>query len=402
MLDVRRKEALHRAARKPGGRRVLLREYAGSLLQQDLGAGPRCQTDPVRRAWLPTLCALLQVLAVGTGGTPKPSVPAGVVFIVLGLAAGASLAWHGRFPLQVLAITVVGYAGQALLLAPPIPAAMTVATYELVRRSHPTDATRARGARFVVGAISAALLVGGAAVAASGERSFVAPFALAVVTATALGLLLASHDAREESRRRDLLADQRLRIARDLHDVVGHSVGAITVQAGAARMALAAGAPRDAATAVIDIETASRDLLREVRWLVGLLRENTELPGLGDVDGLLDSARRSGLDLEVVRNGSADGVPPEVGHAAYRILQEALTNVVRHAPSQRAEVTVGVTDSVLVRVRNPCPDGHVQDAGHGLVGMRERVTQLGGTVRSAGNGSGAWVVEANLPLQVPR
>jgi signal transduction histidine kinase len=230
----------------------------------------------------------------------------------------------------------------------------------------------------------------------------VAPFALAVVTATALGLLLASHDAREESRRRDLLADQRLRIARDLHDVVGHSVGAISVQAGAARMALAAGAPRDAATAVIDIETASRDLLREVRWLVGLLRENTELPGLGDVDGLLDSARRSGLDLEVVRNGSADGVPPEVGHAAYRILQEALTNVVRHAPSQRAEVTVGVTDSVLVRVRNPCPDGHVQDAGHGLVGMRERATQLGGTVRSAANGRGAWVVEANLPLRVPR
>jgi signal transduction histidine kinase len=172
-------------------------------------------------------------------------------------------------------------------------------------------------------------------------------------------------------------------------------------------MALAAGVPHDAAIAVVDIETASRDLLREVRWLVGLLREDTEPPGLADVDRLLDSARRSGLDLQVVRSGSTNGLRPEVGNAAYRILQEALTNVVRHGGSQQVEVKVGVTDEVLVRVCNPCPDGvaqHPGHPGHGLVGMRERATHVGGTVHSGPVSGvavrgGAWVVEAHLPLR---
>jgi signal transduction histidine kinase len=296
---------------------------------------------------------------------------------------------------------------QALLLAPPLPAALAVMCYQLVRHPHTQDSDSTRRTRTVAAALVAAVLLGMAGVAGTGQAPLVAPFGLVVVTAAAFGLLLASHDAREESRRRDLLAEQRLRIARDLHDVVGHSVGAISVQAGAARMALAAGVPHDAATAVVDIETASRDLLREVRWLVGLLREDAQLPGLADVDGLLDSARRSGLDVRVMRSGSSDGLRPEVGNAAYRIRQEALTNVVRHGGSQRVEVTIGVTNAVLVRVCNPCADEVVQHPGHGLVGMRERAAQVGGTVHSGpvpgvAGGGGAWVVEAHLPLGASR
>jgi signal transduction histidine kinase len=359
------------------------------------------------RAWLPALCALLQVLAVGTGGTGSPTVPVGVAFTVLGLAAGASLGWRDRFPVQVFVFCAVAYPVQALLLAPPLPAALAVMCYQLVRHPHTQDSDSTRRTRTVAAALVAAVLLGMAGVAGTGQAPLVAPFGLVVVTAAAFGLLLASHDAREESRRRDLLAEQRLRIARDLHDVVGHSVGAISVQAGAARMALAAGVPHDAATAVVDIETASRDLLREVRWLVGLLREDAQLPGLADVDGLLDSARRSGLDVRVMRSGSSDGLRPEVGNAAYRILQEALTNVVRHGGSQRVEVTIGVTNAVLVRVCNPCADEVVQHPGHGLVGMRERAAQVGGTVHSGpvpgvAGGGGAWVVEAHLPLGASR
>ena len=345
---------------------------------------------------------MLQVVTVGTGGTPTPSLPVGVVFTVLGLAAGLSLLWRERFPFPVLAFVTVGYAGQALLVAPPIPAAVAVTAYALVRRQPPSDVDSASRTRSVAGVLGAALVLGGGAVALSSDRSFVAPFALAVVTATALGLLRASHDAREESRRRDLLAEQRLRIARDLHDVVGHSVGAISVQAGAARMALAAGAPADAAAAVVDIESASRDLLREVRWLVGLLREDAELPGLPQVDGLLDNARRTGLDLRVARTGAADGVAPEVGQAAYRILQEALTNVLRHGSGPRAEVRLDVADALRLCVTNPCPDGATPAGGHGLLGMRERAEAVGGTVESGGRGTGTWVVDARLPLQVRR
>ncbi len=352
--------------------------------------------------WLPALCAALQVIVVGTGGTPTPSVPVGAAFTVLGLAAGASVAWRERSPFPVLAFCTLGYAAQALLLAPPIPAAMAVMSYALVRRPHPSDADSTRSTRFVLGALAAALVFGGAAVVLHGELSLVAPFALVVVTAAALGLLLASHDAREESRRRDLLADQRLRLARDLHDVVGHSVGAISVQAGAARMALAAGVPGDAATAVVDIETASRDLLREVRWLVGLLREDVELPGLTELDGLLDNARRSGLDLRVVRTGTAEDVAPEVGQAAYRILQEALTNVLRHGDGRLAEVRVEIDAGLRVRVCNPWCEVVAGEGGHGLLGMSERAEAVGGTVRSGRDATGAWLVEADLPLRVSR
>jgi signal transduction histidine kinase len=236
----------------------------------------------------------------------------------------------------------------------------------------------------------------------TGHPALVAPYGLVLVTATAGGLLVASHDTREQSRRRELLAEQRLRIARDLHDAVGHSAGAIGVQAGAARLALAAGSPGDAASAVRDIEIASRDLLREVRWLVGLLREDAELPGLDEIGDLLGTARRSGLDLHVVTSGDGSDVPPEVGHAAYRILQEAITNVLRHGAEPRAAtVTLEVSDAVLVRVCNPAASEGSAAPGHGLVGMGERAAEVGGAVRTGRDESGAWVVEARLPMRVP-
>jgi signal transduction histidine kinase len=356
----------------------------------------------VRRAWLPALCGALQIVSIGTGRTATPSAAVGGLFVALGLAGGLSLLWRSRFPFQVLGLCAVGYAAQALLVAPAVPAATAVMSFELVRRPHAGGAGSARHTRTVLSALAAALVVCGGAVAATGQPGLVAPVALVLVTAAAAGLLLASHDVREESRRRELLAEQRLRIARDLHDVVGHGVGAISVQAGAARMALAAGVPGDAATAVRDIETASRELLREVRWVVGLLREEAELPGLAEVDGLLDSARRSGLDLHVLRTGASDGVPVEVGHAAYRILQEALTNVLRHGEGQRADVALDVGAAVRLTVCNPSRDGVPAEPGHGLVGMRERAAEVGGTVSTGPEPDGTWVVRADLPLRVSR
>jgi len=196
-----------------------------------------------------------------------------------------------------------------------------------------------------------------------------------------------------------LLSAQRLQIARDLHDAVGHSAGAIAVQAGAARAALAADAPHDATTALMDIETACRDLLREVRWMVGLLREDTEPPGLSHVDGLLDTARRSGLDLRVVRAGDVATVSPKVGQAAYRILQEAITNVLRHGDGPLAEVSLKICAGVLIRVSNPSRLEEAPNLGHGLNGMRERAAAVGGHVHVGRDYPDQWVLQAELPLQ---
>jgi signal transduction histidine kinase len=194
---------------------------------------------------------------------------------------------------------------------------------------------------------------------------------------------------------------ERLRIARDLHDVVGHGLGAITVQAGAARMAVVAGALDDATRSLLDIEAAGRGVLQEVRWLVSLLREDEEHPELVDVPTLVGDARRSGLDVALDVHGDLDGVPANVGEAAYRIVQEALTNVLRHAERKEAVVSIKITDTLDLQVldRSPAvgPPSEVQE-GNGLRGMRERAAAAGGVLSTGRTPAGGWSVHAELPL----
>ena len=355
----------------------------------------------MRRAWLPAACAVLQVFTLATGTTPSPSPLRGILFVLFGLGSGLALVARRRCPYPTFALCAVAYPLQALLLAPPVPAAVAVAAYGLVRRSAGSEKAGSAVSRWTVMALLGAVAAGAGGLALSDQAYWLAPYALVVVTAVASGLVVADRESHEESRRRELLDRQRLEIARELHDVVGHSAGAIGVQAGAGRLALDAGAVSDARAALLDIESASHTLLREVRWMVGLLRERATLPGLSEVEQLIENARRSGLDIRFHSSDLARAVPASTGQAAYRILQEALTNVLRHSAAQRAEVELTVEEELRLRVCNPSTTGspRAPRAGNGIQGMQERVQSVGGSLRVGGDGGSGWIVEAVLPCR---
>jgi signal transduction histidine kinase len=178
-------------------------------------------------------------------------------------------------------------------------------------------------------------------------------------------------------------------------------MGAITVQAGAARMAVAAGAVDDATRSLRDIEAAGRDVLQEVRWLVSLLREEEDHPTLLHVPDLVGSARRSGLDVAFDVDGDLSRVPAGAGEAAYRIVQEALTNVLRHSRRKEALVSISVADALAIDILDR---GEVVDQptdieeGNGVRGMRERADAAGGMLTAGRQSDGRWSVHAELPL----
>jgi len=215
-----------------------------------------------------------------------------------------------------------------------------------------------------------------------------------------------------EERTRQAVADERLRIARELHDVVAHSMSVIAVQSGVGNHVIDT-QPAEAKRALAAIETTSRDALTEMRRLLGVLRRGDEepaaalepAPGLADVATLVGQVAHAGLDATVVIDGDATQVPAAVGLSAYRIVQEALTNVIKHGGST-AQVSLRCTpDELAVEVVDPGPDGpdrgqHVVSAGHGLIGMRERVAVFGGDFQAGPRPGGGFQVTARLPLGV--
>jgi signal transduction histidine kinase len=202
---------------------------------------------------------------------------------------------------------------------------------------------------------------------------------------------------------RQAAADERLRIAQELHDVVAHSLGVIAVQAGVG-LHVMDDDPAEARRALEHISRMSRSSLTEIRWLLGRVRNDdgtpaySPAPGLGDLRRLVDEVGRTGLVVDLRVDGEADAVPPGVGLAAYRITQEALTNAVRHAHAGRAEVHVGLAPGVLaIEVLDDGRGGTVDGGGHGLVGMQERAAVYGGTVDAGPGPSGGFRVQARLP-----
>jgi signal transduction histidine kinase len=207
---------------------------------------------------------------------------------------------------------------------------------------------------------------------------------------------------RQEMERRRA-GEERLRIAQELHDLVAHHISLINVQAGVA-LHLVDSKPEQTATALAAIKDASKEALVELRSIVGILRDTSEqaprapVPGLARLDELVNRTAQAGLDVHTSVHGERRTLPSRVDAAAYRIVQESLTNVVRHANASRATVRVGYGDSaVTVQVDD---DGHGTDSlaeGNGITGMRERATALGGTF-SAGPVHGGFRVTARLPL----
>ncbi|HYN51061.1 MAG TPA: sensor histidine kinase, partial [Thermoleophilaceae bacterium] len=213
----------------------------------------------------------------------------------------------------------------------------------------------------------------------------------------------------EEARR--AVGDERAHIARELHDVIAHSVSVIVVQAAAADDVFDE-RPDQARAALRSIERSGREAMTELRRLLGAVRPEVEArppgpqPGLDRVEELAEPLRAAGLAVGVRREGDPAPLPAGVDLSAYRIVQEALTNTLRHARASRAEVTLSYgADSVELEVTD---DGNGVSAadpcapGQGLMGMRERAALLGGTLEAGPLPRGGYRVHARLPLEAGR
>jgi signal transduction histidine kinase len=208
-----------------------------------------------------------------------------------------------------------------------------------------------------------------------------------------------------EERARSAVAEERARIARELHDVVGHSVSVMTVQASGVRRLLRPDQQRER-DALLVVERTGREALAEMRRMVGVLRRPEEAPALAPqpslehLDRLVESAREAGLAVELHVEGEAVQLPAGVDLTAYRLVQEGLTNALKHAAATRAEVLVQYSDGHIEVVVSD--DGHGAGSGdgggHGLVGMRERVSVYGGELDAGPRPGGGYRLRARLPL----
>jgi signal transduction histidine kinase len=208
-----------------------------------------------------------------------------------------------------------------------------------------------------------------------------------------------------EGERDAAAAHERARIARELHDIVAHRVTTTVVQAQAARATLTTD-PEATLRSLESIDIAARQALSELRDLLGVLRDGVDpearrpQPGLGDLPRLVDDARRAGLPVSLTIENEPHDLEPGPSLAAFRIVQEALTNVVKHADAAPTEVIVRRAGNALeVCVADSGPGGPIRAGGHGLIGMRERAAVYGGAVDAGAQNGGGFVVRATIPVR---
>ncbi|MGW2594060.1 sensor histidine kinase [Streptomyces sp. NPDC001515] len=334
--------------------------------------------------------------------------------LVLIVAGSLALAGHRGFPRAVLTVTTLALFGYVLHDRPGSWAAFPVlAAVHAAARSGHRGWGIAAGALFLGGYVTVLLT---AEPAAEGvvERTLLLLgwFLCAGVT----GLIdknwqaylrqteqraLDAERGREEAALRRA-GEERLRIARELHDSLTHSISIVKLQAGVA-VHLARKRGTEVEPALLAIEEASGEAMRELRATLEVLRTDVSGPGsgLGRIGELADRARGAGIALAVTVTGRERPLPAAVDRTAYRIVQEALTNVARHAdraPTAVALVYGPTALTVSVEDRGPCGPGDAITAGTGLTGMRERVTALGGTLTAAPRRTGGFAVRAELPL----
>ncbi|MGH2996193.1 MAG: sensor histidine kinase [Gaiellaceae bacterium] len=351
-------------------------------------------------------------------GIPGPRLPNAVLLLLITVP----LAWRRRVPTIVFALVLASVALQIGLIddsrsdQPPFQhwIALLVVFYSLG-----AHAERRR-------AIVAGALGGGGAVAGdlvqllSGEARLEDTVPAWFMLSAAYGLgfalrgqriqstLLARRAERLEREREEearlAVAEERVRIGRELHDIVAHAISVIVVQAQAGQRVLE-GEQASAREALGSIETTGRQALVEMRRLLGILREDDrELalaprPSLAHLDVLAELVREAGLPVELRVEGEAKPLPPGVDLSAYRIVQEALTNALRHAGPASAQVVVRYRPEEVELEITDDGRGPVggRDGGHGLVGMRERAALVGGVVESGTAGGRGYTVRARLP-----
>jgi len=332
------------------------------------------------------------------------------------------LCWRFRAPATVAVVVTVAAAAWVLVMfsakaQPPVEPwlAMLVAVFALASR---VDGRRLWVAASIAGGLFLALEIRGE-LAGQGAGN-VLPAVVFYVLIFALGRMVHAHRRRASGqqdraerleREQDALAAravaaERSRIARELHDVIAHSLSVIVVQAAAERRVLGPG--RDSTAETLEsIEQAGRQAMTELRRLLGLLRKSDgELslapqPGLGELGDLVAEVREAGVEVDVRTDGDLAVLPRGLDLTAYRIVQECLTNVLKHAGARRVEISL--------RCPGRCLDIDVTDdgtsagapspGGFGLVGMRERVSVYGGTVQAGYRDGGGFQVHARLPVE---
>ncbi|MFJ3908678.1 sensor histidine kinase [Streptomyces vinaceus] len=243
-----------------------------------------------------------------------------------------------------------------------------------------------------------------------GTEGGVTAWAIAVLAASEVVRVRREQWARDRAERRAAerrrADEERLRIARELHDVLAHSISVINVQAGVG-LALLDTDPEQARTALTTIKAASKEALGEVRQVLNTLRAPGEAPrapapGLDRLSELVGQAAAAGLTVSVTGEGEARGLSPATDLAAFRILQEALTNVVRHSGSRTARIRISHPPGTLelqVDDDGPATGGEAGGSGTGLIGMRERAAAQGGTIEAGPRPDGGFRVLARIPLE---
>jgi len=354
----------------------------------------------------------------GGGWTARNPGALSLVLMVLGAAA---IVFRRRAPMKVLAFTGTASVVESVTADPRAPVAMS-AVIALYTVASTTD----RPTTWRVGLLTMTVLTGSAMLAgplpwyAQENLGIFAWTGMAATAGDAVRSRRAFVDAireraeraertrEEEARRR--VAEERLRIARDLHDVVAHHIALVNVQAGVAAHVMDK-RPDQAKEALAHVREASRSALNELRATVGLLRQSGDpeaptepAPGLHRLAELVGTFHNAGLQVEVARADQGTTLPAAIDLAAYRVIQEALTNVQKHAGTEaKAEVSVvRVGPNIEITVLDNGPgqdDGPEEGGGHGLLGMRERVTAVGGDCTAGPRYGGGFRVHAILPVK---
>lgn len=358
-------------------------------------------------SWV-ALAAYPIALALAAVSLNEPGTGPDVVLPVLVLGLPAILL--SRWPLPGFALMVVGAVG----LAPLGPTGLVGGLQAVVLDVAVAYLAATRSRTAAAGAAVAALLAQGTAATLyldSANASYVN-----VLIALLLGVVVAWLAGTAVRQRREYgaallrraaeeaVTKERLEIARDLHDQVAHSIGVIAIQAGVGRRVIDT-QPDEARKALDTIETASRETLAGLRrTLVALRRSDseaavTQTSGLADLDRLVTATDAAGVRARVRTQGEPRVLPPDVDLAAYRIIQEALTNVVRHAQVETCEIVLGYGPEALrIEVTDAGRGGTDSGTGYGLRGMRERVALFGGELTAGTRPEGGFRVSATLPI----
>jgi signal transduction histidine kinase len=340
--------------------------------------------------------------AAHTQGRPEPGAWA---YILVGVGAVA-VALRRRLPTTVLAVCTAGTGAYLLAGYPygPVMFSLAVALYTVAAHRPLRLAAPAAGVVFTVLLVCGLIGSGYGADTVGPIGAWVA-IPLAIGVTVRVGREQVVQARRDEARRQ---ADaERLRVAQEVHDVVGHGLAAINMQAEIA-LHLLGRQPSQAEAALTAISRTSRESLDELRATLGAVRRGDDLddrtpgPGLARLDALVDRTRAVGVPVSVDVDGPVSKLPAAVDLAAYRIVQESLTNVLRHAGAATAAVRIALTDgdlTVSVTDTGRGGDPAVPAGGHGLAGMRERVTALGGELSAGPLPGGGFAVTATIPVR---